>query len=329
MRVLNLATSQDAEFFQLQVRALERQGIEGTTLGVPGDQEPTDDGMTSRSVADYLRFHTRVLRRSLDAYDVVHANYGLTAPAALSQPTRPVVLSLWGSDLLGEFGWLSRRCARRADAVIVMSAEMADVLDADCHVIPHGVDLKQFRPFPRRTACETVGWDHDVGNVLFPYPEQSPVKNYPRAERVVDAVRDRLDGDVELRTVYGVPHARMPVYMNAADALLVTSRREGSPNTVKEAMACNLPVVATDVGDVRERLDGVTPSHVRRTDGGLVDGLLDVLERGSQSNGRAVVRSLGLERMGRDIRAVYESALDERSAPSVVRTVERNPGTED
>jgi glycosyltransferase involved in cell wall biosynthesis len=308
MNVLNLVTNPHAQFFEQQVATLEELGVTERTLAVPGTRRTTDEGDDSRSPLDYVRFYPRVLRRSLDGYDVVHANYGLTAPAALAQPTRPVVLSLWGSDLLGSVGWLSRRCARLSDAVIVMTEGMAAELGGvDSHVIPHGVDLDRFRPIPQADARDHVGWDRDAAQVLFPYSKGRPVKDYPRAEAVVRAARERLDGPVELQTLFDVPHDRMPLYMNAADALLLTSKHEGSPNSVKEAMACNLPVVAAAVGDVPERLDGVADSFVCRTDAAFVDHLVDVLDRRVRSDGRRHVESLGLERMGERILTVYES----------------------
>lgn len=310
VRVLNLVTNDEARFFKQQLDVLERRGVDGTTLAVPGKNRVTNESVTSRSVTDYLRFCPTVLRRSFDSYDLLHANYGLTAPHALAQPNLPVVLSLWGSDLLGRYGPVSRWCARWVDAVIVMSERMADALDVDSYVIPHGVDLDRFRPRPQREAREAVGWRHDAEHVLFPYPTQRDVKDYPRAERVVERVRDRLDADVELQTLHGVPHDEMPAYVNAADVLLLTSKREGSPNSVKEALACNLPVVATDVGDVRERLDGVEHSCVRETDRGLVEGVVDALERGRASNGREAAREVSLERMGERIEDVYASVLD-------------------
>ena len=309
MHVLNLVTNSQAPFFEQQVAAVCDRGVSTTTVAVAGDRRTTDEETSGRSVLDYGRFYARVLRHATESYDLVHANYGLTAPMALAQPRRPVVLSFWGSDLLGNVGRLSRRCARRADAVIVMSRAMADEVGTDCHVIPHGVDLDLFRPIPRRDAREAVGWERDGRQVLFPYAAKREMKDYPRAERVVEAVRARTDEPVALRTLHGVPHARMPLYLNAADALLLTSKSEGSPNSVKEAMACNLPVVATDVGDVAERLAGVDASHVCRSDEELRDGLIDVLERGEPSTGRAAVESLGLERMGERIRDVYESVI--------------------
>nr|WP_227374088.1 glycosyltransferase [Haladaptatus halobius] len=307
IRVLNLVTNTDARFFQEQLRVLREQGVMGETLSPPGRHRVQE--AARRSPTDYLRFFPTVFRNALGEYDLIHANYGLTAPMALTQPRLPVVLSLWGSDLLGEYGWLSKQCARHCDAVIVMSEEMASELDGPCYVIPHGVNHSRFEPRPKRDARDAVGWSRGAKYVLFPYPPSREVKNFPRAERVVNAAANRVSGRVELQSVYGVPHAEMATYYNAADALLLPSKSEGSPNSVKEAMACNLPVVTTDVGDVRDRLSGVSPSHVCDSDDELVAGLVDVLSDPRRSNGREKTRDVSLERMGERIRAVYETVL--------------------
>lgn len=303
--VLNLVTTA-RPFFDQQVRVLERNGVSCTTVSVP---KAASDGR--RGVDDYLRFHGRVLRTVLTGeYDLVHANFGLVAPFALAQPVRPIVLSLWGTDVFGEYGWLSKHCARWVDAVVVMSREMAEAVPVECDVIPHGVDFDRFSPMPRDEACTELGWDTDRRHVLFPYAPSRDVKNYPRAERVVEGVRERLSVPVELHAVHGVPHENVPRYMNAADSLLLTSEWEGSPNAVREALACNLPVVATDVGDVRERLEGVSLSYVCRTDDELVERLATVLDRQSRSDGREVAREVSLDRMGERLLRVYERVLD-------------------
>ncbi|WP_255149576.1 glycosyltransferase [Halorarius halobius] len=304
--VLQLVTS-PRPFFDDQVRILERLGATCTVLEVPGEHDP--EAGRRRSVTDYVRFYPRVLDHGLDDYDLVHANFGLTAPAALAQPTRPVVVSLWGTDLHGEFGWLSRWCATRADATVVMSAAMAADLDQPCHVVPHGVDTERFRPMDGEAARDRLGWSAEALHVLFPYAPDREVKNFPRAERVAENADRRLDAPVELHAVSGVPHERVATYMNAADAMLLTSKREGSPNAVKEALACQLPVVATDVGDVRERLSGVANTAVGRSDAELVDALVEVLERGERSDGREAVRDITLERMGHRLLSVYRRAM--------------------
>ena len=303
MRTLQLATSHRS-FFDQQVETLESQGVRCTTLTVPRP----DDG--SRSVAEYLRYQTQVLKTvAWEEFDLVHANYGLVAPFAFAQPVRPVVLTLWGSDVMGDARWLtelSQRAAARSAAVVAPSAPVERAVDAPAHRIPFGVDTDQFRPVDREEARAELGWESDDPIVLFPYPSSREVKNYPRAESVVDA----LSFDVDLRTMSGVPHERVPLYMNASDAVLVTSKRESGPMVVKEAAACNVPVVASDVGFVREVLSGVAQSRVCETDAEFVDALEAVLRDGSRADGRDRIDGLGLRHTGERLRGVYESVLD-------------------
>jgi len=257
----------------------------------------------------YISYYATALTSSINNYDLVHANYGLSGPPALLQPCHPVVITFWGSDVTGSISQLSQICARYADAVVVMSDEMADLLNVDCYVVPHGVDLEQFRPVPQSQAREKVEWNSDAYQVLFPYGPAREVKDFPRAQRIVERARSRLEQPVELRTMSGVPHDHVHWYMNAADALILTSKREGSPNTVKEALACNLPVIATDVGDVSDRLDDVTYSTASSDNDVLVEALSDTLRASERSNGREVVADLGVENQITKIEAVYESVV--------------------
>lgn len=299
MRALHLYTS-TRSFFEDQLTALESQGISCTAVGVPGEYDPD----SPRSVADYLRYLPRVLDHSLDQYDVVHANYGLTAPFALAQPVRPVVFTPWGSDLMSDRQWLtglSRLGARAADAVVLPSRACASAVPGDHPVVPFGVDLDRFQPVPRDEARERVGWDTDERVVLFPYDPVRPEKDYPRARRAVEAA----DVDADLRVLTGVSHDEVSLYMNASDAVLVTSTREAGPMVVKEAAACNVPVVATDVGFVRETLAGVTNSHVCEDEAAVVDGLEAVLDGEVRSDGRTAVDGLGVDEMGDRLADVY------------------------
>lgn len=300
----------NAAFFQKQIGELENRGVDCTNLAVAQRREKTSTSVKRRSPTQYIDFYTEAVRRSFGSYDVVHANYGLTAPPAVLQPNHPVVLSLWGSDLMGKVGPISKVCAKVADEVIVMTDTMAAELNGDCHVIPHGVDTAAFRPIPRAEAREEVGWDDESKHVLFPYAASREVKNYPRAERVSEEAQKEIDDDIVLHTLVGVDHQRMPYFLNAADVMLLTSRREGSPNTVKEALSCNVPVVSTDVGDVRDQLSGVSPSAVCRNDRELVDALVSILQSDARPESRAKVkREMSLEQMIDQVMDVYEQAI--------------------
>ncbi|MDJ1430965.1 glycosyltransferase [Halostagnicola sp. A-GB9-2] len=305
LRVLHLTTSREV-FFDQQIETLEAKGVDTTVVVVPGEDQIDGDMGSGRGAWEYLEYFPRVRRALRDGdFDVIHANYGLTAPYAITQLSLPVVLTLWGSDVIGFDGYVSKACAWRCDAITVRSEEMRELLGRDAHILPSGIDLERFEPMDHAEARERVGWEPNKKHVLFPYSPDYERKNYPLAERVVEDARARLEDDIELQTISGVDHEEVPVYMNAADALLLTSKHEGSPNTVKEAMACDLPVVSTTVGDVRTRLADVSPSGVGKTQDELVDHLVSVLETETRSNGREEVREVSWDRIGDRILGIY------------------------
>ncbi len=314
MKVLSIVTNRYATFYEKQTASLEKRDIEITHV-CPPKQSPDhgEQQEINRTKFDYAKLYFETLREAIGEYDLIHANYGITVPFALAQPKRPVVLSLWGSDLTGRVGTVSKQCAKYCDEVIVMSGEMKRQLGLDAHVIPHGIDMEQFSPMDQLRAQKDVGWDSDSKHVLFPYDPSRDVKNYSLAERVVEQVREKVTEPVELQVVYGVDHDDIPLYVNAADCLVLTSRREGFPNSVKEAMACNLPVVSTDVGGVREWIDPVENSYVGDSEAELVDALTTVLRSDHRSDGRAHAMDLSLDAMATDIIEVYTQALNHRT----------------
>lgn len=308
-RVLHLVTSEEI-FFRQQIETLEDKGVDCTVCVVPGGEQIDGAMPEKRGVKEYLRFLPKV-RRALrrGSYDLIHANYGLTAPYAVTQFRLPTVLTLWGSDVVGFDRLVTKACAWRVDAVTVRSQEMRDILGReDAYIVPSGVDLDRFRPIDRREARERVGWEVDGRHVLFPYASDYERKNYPLAERVVDQTEVELGEEIRLHSISGVPHEEMPYYINAADLVLLTAKYEGSPNTVKEAVACNIPVVSTDVGDVRRRLDRVSPGGVAATEVGLVKELCTVLGSNSpRTNGRGTVKDMSWDRIGDQLIDIYRS----------------------
>lgn len=300
MNVLQVVTT-ESSFFGKQVEALEARDVACTTVSL---SRRTGEG---RSPLSYAGFYRRILAAAAGDVDLVHANYGLVGPLALAQPRRPVVLTLWGSEVMGAAGWLdalSGWAARRSDAVVAPTPAVSERLDCDHHLVPFAVDTDLFRPIPRDAARARLGWDAAERVVLFPYDPRRDVKNYPLAEAVVA----RVPGDTVLKPVSDAPYEAIPLYMNASDAVLVTSRRESGPMVVKEAAACNVPVVSTDVGFAADVLADVEGSFVGSTKRELVDGLTAALRAG-RSDGRGRLAAGGLDRMGERLVDVYRDAL--------------------
>ena len=117
----------------------------------------------------------------------------------------------------------------------------------DVSIVPNGVNLSVFKPLSKIDSIHKLGWDINKTHVLFAASPTRFEKNYPLA---VNAINLLNDSNIQFHHLSGVEHGEIATILNASDVVLLTSLREGSPNIVKEAMACNRPVVATKVGDV-------------------------------------------------------------------------------
>jgi glycosyltransferase involved in cell wall biosynthesis len=148
--------------------------------------------------------------------------------------------------------------------------------------------------------------------VLFVGSPKEARKRYPLAQQAVAVLNERLPAT--LIVAWGMTHDKIPLYMSAADALVVTSMQEGSPNVVKEALACNLPVVSLPVGDVPERLAGVAGTEVVTDDRPetIAAALERVLRRGGRIEGRAAVRQLDENVLTQKVIDIYRSVLKGR-----------------
>lgn len=241
--------------------------------------------------------------------DVVHAHFGYCGWLGRLQWRKPLVISFMGDDLLGTPDGngrvslrsrlavrINRGVARTAAAVIVKSVEMAEVVKpVPAHVVPNGIHLPAFRPMDARQARALLGWPEGKRYVLFPGNPDNPRKQYRLAHAVVKKAAERMQSPLELVALKRVAADKVPLYMNACDAMTMTSYIEGSPNVVKEAMACNLPVVSVAVGDTRELLDGV-PGYVvcRRDVDALATALVHTLTERGAVGGRSAIREKGL-----------------------------------
>jgi teichuronic acid biosynthesis glycosyltransferase TuaC len=246
-------------------------------------------------------------------YRLVHSHAGETALVARFFRGAPVLASYWGSDILGpQEGsrrlraklWLVSRVLRRhallMTATTTKSAEMQSVLPARAQarnwVIPDGVDRSRFKPMDRAGARRSLGWPSEEVAVIS-VGRRVPLKRLDLAERAAGLAAEQVQA-LRWRSLSDVAPAEMPLLYNAADLLLHTSASEGSPNVIKEALACNLPVVATPAGDIAELLAGVQPSAVCPPQPEtLAREIVRCLRADSRSNGRECTARVGLEQV--------------------------------
>jgi glycosyltransferase involved in cell wall biosynthesis len=203
----------------------------------------------------YLRAARELRRRHrAERYDVVHAHFGLTAWPSLAARADAHAVTLHGTDLAHP---RSRPITLSALPLLDLVASVSEPLASQIPswavrgqsaVLPCGVDVERFRPMPRAQARAALGLDPNGRYVLFPADPARPEKRYDRATATIDR-------DPELLTLGAVAPEQVPYYVNAANAVLVPSERESFGLAVLEALACNVPVLATPVGIAPEALN--------------------------------------------------------------------------
>lgn len=297
MRLLYLVT-RSRPFFKNQVKSMRAKGYKVDILEVPGRESQED----TRSVIDYFRYYPKVLSQVREEYDLIHANFGNTVPFAVLQPLRPLVVTYWGTDLNGQTGSIAKFFGKFADQVILPSPAMANNYGGEHVIIPFGIDTELFKPIDRKEARRRIGWDLDSNIVLFPYTPERPEKNFDLAEEVVK----NSSSSIELKIIHDVEYQSVPLYMNASDLVLITSKEESGPMVVKEAMACNVPVLSTDVGFVEEVIEGVSNTHICNNIEQFSSHIDSIIKNNSKSNGREKATQWSIESMGNQIEEVYK-----------------------
>lgn len=292
-------------FVHEQVESLRRKGVDVDVFFVNGRR------YRRNYVTGFVRYLPYPWRHR---YDLIHAHYPLTGLIARAQVRYPLVVTYHGIEVVYSWhGPLCRALARVVDRVIVTSERVRAGLGmAQAVVIPCGVNLDLFRPEPMAQARATLGLPQDKKLVLF-CADMRPEKRFDLVQAAVRRLAER-DTDVELVVASGQPHHIIPHYMNACDVLVLASDYEGSPTIIKEAMACNLPIVSVDVGDVAEIIAGTDGCYLcQQAVEDIAAKLALALARGQRTQGRHAVEHLSLERVAEHLIAEYETVLRKRA----------------
>ncbi len=316
-------------FIRRQVEFLRKAGVDVDVFHFKGNKKFLN------YISAWWRLRKHVYGKH---YDLMHAQWGHSATLAL--PKRmPWVITFRGNDLEGIIGrsgnqtflgkilqTVSKTTARFADNVIVVSESLGRHLKRDDYrVIPSGLDLGKFKIIPKKEARKSLDLPEDKKLILFVANTiTNPRKRFELAKSAVDLIKEKYDA--EFVVANGIGHELIPVYMNACDALILTSVHEGSPNVVKEALACNLPVVSVDVGDVRKRIENVEGCYIGEDDTkeNLAKALEKVIKNNRRTNGRETVLELDENETTRRVIEIYKMALLKNNA--VEKSLKSNTG---
>lgn len=262
-------------FIEQQIKTLRRMGMEVEILLVN----------RKAGIGAYFSLPA-MLREAMVRFqpDLVHVMYGGIMAWIIPHVVRdrPVMVTFHGSDLLGQpferplrrflsaCGVLaSKQGARLCSGIVAVAEHLVERLPKSVsvsrvEVIPCGIDMDIFRPLDRVSCRKQLGWTEDTFHVLFQVTGD-PVKRPELAAAAMERLKE-LGVKAELHYLRGIEYERVPIWINGSDVLLLTSRHEGSPTIVKEALACNLPIVSVGVGDVPKRIGELKGCYLSSAD---------------------------------------------------------------
>jgi glycosyltransferase involved in cell wall biosynthesis len=264
---------------------------------------------------------SKQLRRVLKSksFHLVHAHGISSLTATLARP-KTLVVSLLGSEVLGNsimrfvYSFLSRFIW---SYTIVKSQQLANRIsiwgNKKIYVIPNGVDVSAFSPADKQTSAKQVGFSTVKPTLLFMANPSRQSKNYQLVARSLELIDS---SSFELKIEYNVSPQLVPVYLNAASVVLVSSLWEGSPNIVKEAMACCTPIVSTKVGDVEWLIGNCKGCYLTKFNphdyAKAIEEALTFSHLHRKTNGRERIIELGLnsEKISEKIIDIYRTAIE-------------------
>ncbi|MDH5174696.1 MAG: glycosyltransferase [Elusimicrobiota bacterium] len=257
----------------------------------------------------------------LGSYDIVHAYYGFhSALFAAIIKRRPLIITFVGSDALIEpsrnkvYRILQKFVVSRSDHIIAVSSKIKNVLVSDLgadsnkiSVITFGIDFDLFKPSPQDKVREKLGFPSDMKLVLFPSNPRRIEKRFDIFNRAVELVREENQNILPvILSNNRRPYSEVPLVMNACDVLVLTSDSEGSPTVIKEALACNLPVVSVDVGDAREVIKDAANCYVcKQEPGDIAESIKLVLHKNTRAAARDNIKHLSSKTIATKIIEVY------------------------
>lgn len=249
--VANKKSGQFSPFVMDQVEELKKLGVDFIFYPVMG-----------KGIKGYLSEIFK-LKRVINTQkpDLIHAHYGLSGLLANLQRKVPVITTFHGSDINVKSNQkFSKLTYRLSKGTIFVSKKLRSNLGVSGgQIIPCGIDLDLFQKIDKVEARKQLGWNLDKQYVLFSSGFDRSIKNYPLAKEVMSGFDP---SKVELKELKGYSRKEIPIVMSASDCALVTSNSESGPLFVQEAIACQLPVVSVNVGEVENYFEGTEGNYL-------------------------------------------------------------------
>ena len=305
-------------FIKAQIDSLVSIGINVKTLNLHGD----------KSFLNYF-FSAKKVRSIVNEkkIQIIHSHYSYCGITALLAKTKvPIVLSLMGSDLLGNPNSkgnltirgrfdkaLTKYVSQKVDRIIVKSPEMKNKLNVKklIDVVPNGVDFSLFNPNTKVQNVDKFGIKENEFVALFLGDPKLDRKNYSLAKKGFDEFVNKFQiKDAKILNPFGISHGQVSQLMNASNVLLLTSFWEGSPNVIKEAMACDLPIISVDVGDVKEVIGKTFNCFlVDYSAEEIAEKLKVIYDNKLRSNGRENINHLSDRNIAEKLFEIYSEIL--------------------
>lgn len=279
-------------------------------------------------VVDYLIYEgsglinyvkaVQLLRKRIknNNYDIIHAHYCYSSLVTiLSFPKVPLITSFMGSDILGfrKIDTIIKIVVEKfSDIIIVKSRQMAKKISHrdKLVIIPNGVNYNTFKAIDKFLAKKRLGLHPEIKYILWVGNSKRKEKNFKLVREVLRIIK-KTNKDIELIPVFGESQKKLNEYYSACDVFLLTSLYEGSPNVLKEAMACNCPTVSTEVGDAREVVRNTEGCYITSFDpNDVAEKIKMALNFGKRTNGRDHIKHLEINVIAKKIINVYEKILN-------------------
>ena len=302
MRILIIASGNSPQlspFVKEQAESLIEKGLSIDFLLIKG-----------KGLFGYLsNYYLLIKKIKYKKYDLIHAHYGLSGLFATLQLSIPVVITFHGSDVNMKKNYIFSRIASRLSTTNIFVhqdlSEKLKIYRAPLNIIPCGFNKNLFFPIPKDKARKILKWKKNTHYIVFSSAFDNKIKNVQLAWSATSDIHN-----CKLVELKGYGKKEINLILNASDLLLVTSLSETGPIIVKEALACNCPIISTNVGDVQKLLRNVQNCYISGYNPEDIKKMINlVFKNNKRTNGEQAIKNFNLENIAHKIIDVYKTTL--------------------